>query len=571
MIHRRVLLTSLLASTAFARVASAAPRRSSRPPNIVTIVLDDVGFSDLGCFGAEIRTPNMDRLASRGLRYNRFDTKAVCSTTRAAMFTGRNGHTVNMADVPDIGMVAPAGTFPKGAFHIPENAQNMAQALKGAGYANWIVGKWHLVGKEQLGEGTARGDWPLQRGFDYFYGFARGWTDQYKPDLVENNGYIHPQLPADYHLSSDLVDKSISLIGEHRRKAPEQPFFLHLGLGVAHAPLQVPARYADSYAGVYDKGWDEIRRARFERMKQLGVIPADTALPPANEGDRPWAELSDDEKVVFARYMEVYAGFMQHADEQIGRLFSFLEQAQLDENTIVVLFSDNGAASEAGQTGAFDGLYRPNTLTPAQQRARLAQLGTVETQAEYPRPWAMAGVTPFRRYKLWPYQGGVRTPLIISWPAKIKDGGAVRRQFVDVIDIAPTLLEAAGTKFATVVDGQPQLPVAGRSFGATFTNPKAPAARTTQYFELRGNRAITDGGWRAVAIHNCESSFDEDRWELFNTDVDYAESVDLAQRHPEVLARMQRLWAQEWERYGSGPMTQRPPALLCRLTRSFNE
>lgn len=570
MIHRRVLLTSLLASTAFARVASAAPRRSSRPPNIVTIVLDDVGFSDLGCFGAEIRTPNMDKLASRGLRYNRFDTKAVCSTTRAAMFTGRNGHTVNMADVPDIGMVAPAGTFPKNAFHIPENAQNMAQALKGAGYANWIVGKWHLVPKEQLGVDAERGDWPLQRGFDYFYGFARGWTDQYKPDLVENNGYIHPKLPADYHLSSDLVDKSISLIGEHRRKAPDQPFFLHLGLGVAHAPLQVPARYADSYAGVYDKGWDEIRRARFERMKQLGVIPADTALPPANEGDRPWAQLSEDEKVVFARYMEVYAGFMEHADEQIGRLFSFLEQAQLDENTIVVLFSDNGAASEAGQTGAFDGLYRPNTLTPAQQRARLAQLGTVETQAEYPRPWAMAGVTPFRRYKLWPYQGGVRTPLIISWPAKIKDGGAVRRQFVDVIDIAPTLLEAAGTKFAAVVDGQPQLPVAGRSFGATFTNAKAPT-RKTQYFELRGNRAITDGGWRAVAIHNCESSFDEDRWELFNTDVDYAETVDLAQRHPEVLARMQRLWAQEWARYGSGPMTQRPPALLCRLTRSFNE
>lgn len=565
MIHRRVLLTTLLASTAFARVAVAAPRRPARPPNIVTIVLDDVGFSDLGCFGAEIRTPNMDRLASRGLRYNRFDTKAVCSTTRAAMFTGRNGHTVNMADVPDVGMVAPPGSFPKTAFHIPENAQNMAQALKGAGYANWIVGKWHLIPKEQLGEGTARGDWPLQRGFDYFYGFARGWTDQYKPDLVENNGYIHPKLPADYHLSSDLVDKSIALIGEHRGKAPDQPFFLHLGLGVAHAPLQVPARYSDGYKGVYDKGWDEIRRARFERLKQLGVIPPDTALPPANDGDRPWSELSADEKVIFARYMEVYAGFMEHADEQIGRLL-----ATLDDNTIVVLFSDNGAASEAGQAGEFNGLYRPNTLAPAEQLARLAQLGTAETQAAYPRPWAMAGVTPFRRYKLWPYQGGVRTPLIISWPAKIKDGGAVRRQFVDVIDIAPTLLEAAGTKFAEVVDGQPQLPVAGRSFGATFTNPKAPAARTTQFFELRGNRAITDGGWRAVAMHKCGSPFEEDRWELFNIDVDYSESVDLAQRHPEVLARMQRLWAQEWERYGSGPMLE-PSDLLCRFARQFNE
>jgi arylsulfatase len=565
MIHRRILLTSLLASTALARTASATPRKPARRPNIVTIVLDDVGFSDLGCFGSEIRTPNMDRLAARGLRYNRFDTKAVCSTTRAAMFTGRNGHTVNMPDVPDLGMVAPPGSFPKSAFHIPQNAQTFAQALKGAGYANWIVGKWHLIPKEQLGADAERGDWPLQRGFDYFYGFARGWTDQYRPDLVENNGYIHPTLPADYHLSSDLADRAIALVGEHRRKAPDQPFFLHLALGVAHAPLQVPARYADAYAGVYDKGWDEIRRERFARMKALGVIPADTALPPANEGDRPWTALSDDEKAVFTRYMEVYAGFMQHADEQVGRLLDIL-----DDDTLVVLFSDNGAASEAGQAGEFNGLYRPNTLAPAEQRGRLAELGTAQTQAAYPRPWAMAGVTPFRRYKLWPYLGGVRTPLIVSWPARIKDGGAVRRQYVDVIDIGPTLLEAAGAKFAEVVGGERQLPVAGRSFGATFTSPNAAPARTTQYFELRGNRAITDGGWRAVAMHKCGTPFEADRWELYNTDVDYAETTDLAQRHPQVLARLQRLWAQEWERYGSGPLAQ-PSDLLCRFARYFEE
>jgi len=571
MIHRRVLLSALLASTAFARVAIAAPaRRASRPPNIITVVLDDVGFSDLGCFGAEIRTPHIDRLASRGLRYNRFDTKAVCSTTRAALFTGRNGHTVNMPDVPDVVFGPNAEAYSKDAFNVPDNAQNMAQALKGAGYAAWLVGKWHLIPMSQLGETASRDAWPLQRGFDYFYGFARGWTDQYRPDLVENNGYIRPKLPADYHLSADLVDRSISLIDQHRGKAPDQPFFLHLGLGVAHAPLQVPARYSDAYAGVYEKGWDEIRRERFGRMKALGVVPADTALPPANEGDRPWAELSEDEKVVFARYMAVYAGFMEHADEQLGRLFAFLDEAGLDENTIIVLLSDNGAASEAGQTGAFEALYRPNTLTPAQQRARLGELGTVETQAEYPRPWAMAGVTPFRRYKLWPYLGGVRTPLIVSWPATIKDGGAVRRQFVDVVDLAPTLLEAAGTRFAETVGGRPQLPVAGRSFGATFTNPKAPPPRTTQYFELRGNRAITSGGWRAVAMHQCGTPFAADRWELFNTDVDFAESVDLSARRPDVLARLQRLWAREWDRYGSGPLTE-PSPMVCRFARHYDE
>ena len=566
MIHRRVLLTSLLASTALARGAAAAtskPAPGARP-NIITIVLDDVGFSDLGCFGAEIRTPHIDALAARGLRYNRFDTKAVCSTTRAAMITGRNGHTVNMPDVPDVAAVMPSA-FPKDAFDVPKNAQNMAQALRAAGYANWLVGKWHLIPMSQLGETAGRESWPLQRGFDYFYGFARGWTDQYKPDLVENNGYIHPTLPADYHLSSDLVDKSIALIGEHQGKAPDQPFFLNLGLGVAHAPLQVPARYADAYKGVYDKGWDEIRRERFERMKALGIIPADTVLPPAAEGDRPWAELSEDERAVYARYMEVYAGFMQHADEQIGRLLAYLETSGLSRNTIVVLLSDNGAAPEAGQTGSFDGLYRPNTLTPAQQRARLDELGTVRTQAEYPRPWAMAGVTPFRRYKLWPHLGGVRTPLIVSWPAVIKDGGAVRSQYADVVDIAPTLLAVAGAKFADTVDGQRQLPVAGRSFAATFADPKAPPARTIQYFELRGNRAITDGGWRAVALHKCDEG--QDRWELYNTDVDFAESVDLAARHPQELARLKRLWDQEWGKYGSGPRTSAD--LVCRFARYF--
>ena len=566
MIQRRVLLTSLLASTALARGATAATRKPApgARPNIITIVLDDVGFSDLGCFGAEIRTPHIDALAARGLRYNRFDTKAVCSTTRAAMITGRNGHTVNMPDVPDVAAVMPSA-FPKDAFDVPKNAQNMAQALKGAGYANWLVGKWHLIPMSQLGETAGRESWPLQRGFDYFYGFARGWTDQYKPDLVENNGYIHPTLPADYHLSSDLVDKSIALIGEHHGKAPDQPFFLNLGLGVAHAPLQVPARYADAYKGVYDKGWDEIRRERFERMKAIGIIPADTVLPPAAEGDRPWTELSEDERVVYARYMEVYAGFMQHADEQIGRLLAYLEASGLSRNTIVVLLSDNGAAPEAGQTGSFDGLYRPNTLTPAQQRARLDELGTVKTQAEYPRPWAMAGVTPFRRYKLWPHLGGVRTPLIVSWPAVIKDGGAVRSQYADVVDIAPTLLAAAGTRFADTVDGQRQLPVAGRSFAATFADPKAPPARTTQYFELRGNRAITDGGWRAVALHKCDEG--QDRWELYNTDVDFAESVDLAARHPQELARLKRLWDQEWSKYGSGP--RHSTDLVCRFARYF--
>lgn len=558
---RRRLLLSLLASTSLTGMVQAAPRRR---PNIITIVLDDVGYSDLGCFGGEIRTPNIDRIAARGLRYSQFDTKAVCAPTRASLLTGRNCHTVNMTDVPDVAMGPNARFYPPGAFHMPANAQTTAQALKAAGYATWLIGKWHLIPLDQLGEGASRENWPRQRGFDYFYGFARGWTDQYKPDLAENDGYIRPELPADYHLSTDLIDRSIGLIRAHGTTAADQPFFLHLGLGVAHAPIQVPVAYADRYKGLYDKGWDRIREDRFARLKQLGVLPADAVLPTRNEGDRAWSELSDDERTVFARFMEVYAGFIEHADAQLGRLFDHLEQAGLSEDTLILVLSDNGAASEAGQTGVFDGLYRPNTLPPAQQRARLAELGTGKTQAEYPRPWAMAGVTPFRRYKLWPYLGGVRTPLVVGWPAAIRDGGAIRRQAVDVVDIGPTLLEAAGTRFAETVDGRAQLPVAGRSFASSLTDPNSPSPRTVQYFELRGARAIRADNWRAVAMHDCDADFETDRWELFDLRADPTESTDRAAEQPQVLARLKGLWAEEWARHSPHPLTQ-PSSWICAL------
>lgn len=564
---RRQFTASLLLSTA-ASAAAAVDRGVSRP-NIITIVLDDVGFSDLGCFGGEIHTPNIDRLAAKGLRFNRFDSKAVCSATRAALLTGCNGHTVNFPDVPDTAWGDNAVHFAQDAFHLPHAASTSAQVLKDAGYATWLLGKWHLIPMDELAPGTSRQNWPLQRGFDYFYGFARGWTDQYNPDLVEGNDYIDPDLPADYHLSVDLIDRSISLIEQHAESgAGEQPFFLHLGFGVAHSPIQVPAEYATQYAHRYDAGWDEVRRERFERMKQMGLIPEDCVLPPRTDDDRSWEELSEDEKVVFARYMEVYAGFITHADEQIGRLLDNLRQQGLESNTLIVLLSDNGAASEAGQTGFFDGLYRPNTLTPEEQRARLPELGTVATQAEYPRPWAIASCSPFRRYKLWPFLGGVRTPMIVSWPERISDGGAIRRQYVDVVDVAPTLLEAAGQRFPETVDGVTQIPVAGRSFLGAVSSARA-RGRTRQYFELRGHRAITDGEWRAVAIHDCATGYEDDRWQLFNIANDFSESTDLSQSHPRDLARMKRLWNEEWRRWVGKPLEQ-PAPNICRLNEDYN-
>lgn len=563
---RRQFTAAILATSALSAMPTAA--RTVRRPNIITIVLDDVGYSDFGCFGAEIRTPNIDRLASHGLRFNRFDTKAVCSSTRAALLTGCNGHTVNFPDVPDTAWGENAVHFAPETFRLPNNIRTTAEIFRDDGYATWLVGKWHLIPLDELAPGTSRHNWPQQRGFDYFYGFPRGWTDQYNPILVENEDYIYPDLPVDYHLSEDLVSKSVELIETLERDDPEKPFFLHLGFGVAHSPIQVPARYSARYAQLYDEGWDVVRERRFNRMIELGLIPEDTVLPGRAEDDRSWKELSDDERVVFARYMEVYAGFIEHADEQIGRLLDCLHRTSQFDDTLVVLLSDNGAASEAGQAGFFEDLYVPNVLSPEEQRARLPELGTVATQAEYPRPWASASSSPFRRYKLWPFLGGVRTPLIVSWPARIDDGGAIRNQFVDVVDIAPTLLDAAGLSFPANHEGRQMLPVAGISLLPALLSANAPG-RSRQYFELRGHRAITDGDWRAVAIHDCRSEYDDDRWHLFNVAEDFSESRDLARESPQRLARLKRVWNAEWERYGTGPL-QQPAPNICRLNEDYS-
>ena len=560
-VSRRGLMRSLLAASALSapglRVAAASRQR----PNIITIVLDDVGFSDIGCFGSEIRTPAIDALARGGLRYTHFDTKAVCSATRAALMTGRNSHSVNMPDVPDLSALGiKGGQGP--LFTIPSNAEMLPEALQRAGYATWAIGKWHLIPGEQLPAGASRTCWPRHRGFDYFYGFARGWTDQFKPGLVENDDYITPKLPADYHLSADLADKAIGLLERHHQEAADRPFYLNLAFGAAHAPLQVAREWSRPYDDVYAKGWDAIREERFARHRQLGIVPVDAILPPRTPDDRAWSALDDDEKAVFARYMAVYAGFLAHCDHQIGRVLEALRTLGLERDTLVVLISDNGAASEAGQKGEFDGLYRPNLLTPAQQHARIDELGTAKTQAEYPRPWALAGDTPFRRYKLWPFSGGTRTPLIVRWPGHIPDTGAIRRQFVDVVDLAPTLLAAAGTAFAPSIGEVTQIPIAGRSIVPTFAQPKAPA-RAVQYFELRGNRAITSGTWRAVAMHDCGTPFDEDKWELFDLSTDFAEAHDVSARFPEQLATMRALWTTEWQRFGGGPLRE-PSQFLCK-------
>jgi arylsulfatase len=541
--------------------AAVAQPRTAPKPNIVVIVLDDVGFSDLGSFGGEIRTPAIDGLARDGLRYNRFDSKSVCTPTRAALLTGRNPQTVRMADLP--ATKVDAADLSKDRGELPQNAQTIAQVLQRAGYLTYGLGKWHLGPEDEDGSPGRNASWPLQRGFSSFYGFYLGWTDQYRPSLIEGNRTLPAPTSPGYHFSVDVTDRAIAALTPAQGK-PSRPKFVYLAYGAAHSPIQVPREYIDAYRGVYEKGWDALRADRLARMKQIGIVPANTQLAPRSPSDREWKDLSPVERTVFARFMATYAGFITHTDEQIGRLVAHLKATGQYDNTLIVLLSDNGGASEAGQKGFFDGLYRPNNLTPEQMLARIDELGTGKTHAEYPRPWAMASVTPFRRYKVWPYLGGVRVPMILSWPRAVRNAGAIRSQYIDTVDIAPTLAAAAGTAFPRVVQGVAEVPVAGRSFLATLHSGSAPSPRTVQFFELRGNRAITSGRWRAVAIHAVGTDFADDKWQLFDTESDFAEAHDLADRYPRRVETLKRLWWREARKYSNPPLSEMPERFRSR-------
>ncbi|HWU96693.1 MAG TPA: arylsulfatase, partial [Sphingomonas sp.] len=455
---RRQLIGALLATSALA-AAKPGFATAGKRPNIVLIVLDDTGYSDFGCFGSEIKTPHIDALAADGLRFNHFESKAICTATRAALLTGRNNHTLGLADLPS-GKFQPPGTG-KDAGDLAPNVQLLPEALRARGYATMAIGKWHLATEFQDGSPGNNASWPRQRGFDYYYGFISGWADQYRPDLVENNAKIGKPRAPDYHFSVDITDRAIARLAESKASAPDKPRFLYLAYGATHAPIQVPKPYMDAYAGQYDKGWDAIRTDRFAQQKALEIVPPGTVLPPANAGDDAWAPLDPVKKRVYARFMEAYAGFLTHTDAQIGRLVAALKASGEYANTVFVLLSDNGASAEHGQTGSIGQLYPPVHLNAAELATHMDDIGTAQIGMQ--RPWGMASNTPFRRYKSWPNAGGVRTPLIVTWAEQLPDKGAVRRQRIDAVDIAPTLVELAGAHFDPVVDGKTMIPVAGAS------------------------------------------------------------------------------------------------------------
>ncbi len=532
-------------------------------PDVVVVVLDDAGFSHFGCYGSTIETPNIDRLAAAGVRFTSFHTTALCSPTRASLLTGRNPHAVQMRGISNMD-----SGFPNMRGAIPRSAATLAEVLREHGYATFATGKWHLA---PMSECTAAGpyrNWPLQRGFDRFYGFMQGETDQFHPELTRDNTMIDPPArPEDgYHVSEDLVDQSIGMIRDQVSLVPERPFFLYLAFGATHSPHQAPRAHLEKYRGRFDAGWDTVREQWFERQKTLGVIPRETNLAPRNPGVRPWSELSENERRFAARLQEAYAAFLDHTDAQIGRLVEFLGSIGRLDNTFLVVMSDNGASQEGGATGVLDEMKWFNGIPEDVDTAvqRLDDIGGPNSHSNIPWGWAQAGNTPLKWYKQNTHGGGVRDPLVVHHPARLRGGGGFRRQFCHVIDLAPTILEIAGAQAPDVFAGVPQMPVHGKSLVPALVDENAPPARDTQYFEMLGHRGIWHAGWKVVTRHTAGKPFDEDKWELYDLSRDFSESVDRSADEPDRVKQLVDLWWHEAERNGVLPLDDRGAAALFR-------
>lgn len=530
---------------------AASPTKLAKSPNIVMIVLDDVGYAQLGCYGSDIETPALDSLARDGLRYANFHVTPLCSPTRACLLTGRNHHAVGVGRVAEM-----TNGFPNTRGFVSREAANLAEILRLHGYQTLAAGKWHLAAIDDASPAGPYDHWPLQRGFDRFYGFLSGETNQWNPELVLGNERIQQPPAEDYHLSAGIVDQSCKWLRQLVSAAPDKPFFLYVAFAAGHSPHHTPQAFADKYRGRFDDGWDAARDRILARQKASGLLPADQRLAPRNPGVQVWDEMSAKEKLVTARFEEVFAGFLEHADVQIGRMLKQLDDLGKRDDTIVVAISDNGAAPLGGLYGSHDHHRSRSGDQPSvdENMARLADLGGPRSYAIYPAGWAMAGNTPFKRYKSQTYAGGIRAPLLIRWPEGIEARGETRRQFYHVVDVTPTLLDLLGTDLPSRVNGVEQLPLHGTSMAHTLNDNEADTRKRVQYFETVGQRAIWQEGWKAVTFHTRGTDFDSDVWELYDLDRDLAEIDNLADEHPEKLKEMVALWWREAARYGVLPL-----------------
>lgn len=523
-------------------------------PNVVVIVLDDVGFADLGCYGSEIATPSIDAIAAQGLRYNNFRTCAMCSPTRASLMTGLNHHSASMGWLADLDSGYPG-------YHgdLTQDAATLSEVLQGEGWSTLHVGKWHVNVAHSNGANGPYHNWPTSRGFNQAYWFQGHSTDYFHPgEMLEGTAPVEPSKDDGYFVLDDLTDRAISYVNTQKALDPDRPFYLQLCYPAAHSPLQAPAADRDAYKGKYDIGWDVVRAERLKRQLAMGLVPETTQLPPLAPGISTWDALGGEEKRLFARYMEVYAGMITNLDRNIGRFLAALDTLGVRENTMILLISDNGGSAEGTPVGTPNvfaaALGRP---VPLDEAARLYDvMGEDPTFPHYPIGWACASNTPFRLYKQYAHLGGVADPLIIAWPSGIKARGEIRSRFVHVIDLYPTILETLKVQRPDSYRGRKLKPLEGASVAGTFASDNA-ATRTEQYFELGGQRAYMDGNWRLVTRHERGTDFGKDRWELYDLGKEINEMTDLADQNPEKVKELAAKWTAAADRFGVFPMDDR--------------
>ena len=554
-----------------------APKAPAGSPNVVVIAWDDVGYGSMDIYGGPVQTPTMRRIADRGVRFANFHTTALCSPTRASLLTGRNATTNGMATIAEF-----ASGFPGISTRIPFESGFISEVLAERGYNTYCVGKWHLTPGEECNVAAYKGRWPLGRGFERFYGWLGGETNSYYPDLVHDNHPIEPPARPEegYHLADDMSDRAIEFIRDSKVIDPDKPFFLYFAPQAGHAPHLVPLEWADKYKGVFDAGYEAIRPHILARQKELGILPESTELSPINphgepaatgpDGQpwpmldtvRPWDTLSADEKRLFVRMAEVFAGYISYYDDRLGRVIDYLEESGELDNTLIVVVSDNGSSGEGGPNGSFNEWRFFNGVpdTAEGTLAHIDELGTPASNNHYNTGWAWALDTPFPYWKRWAgYEGGTADMCIVSWPDKIGAHGEIRHQYVHAVDVVPTVYDLLGIDPPDVLKGYQQLPIEGESFAAALTDPAAPGKRT-QFYAMLGQRAIYHEGWLACSLHPPLSSwggFHSDVWELYHLETHRAQHKDIAASEPERLAQLKELWFYYAGKYNGLPLDDR--------------
>jgi arylsulfatase len=554
-------------------------------PNVLLIMLDDVGFGSFGTFGGPVATPGLDAVAERGLRYNQFHTTALCSPSRAALLTGRNHHSVHMGGITEI-----ANSFPGYDSAIPREAATVAEVLRLSGYSTACFGKWHLTPAWEQSPAGPFGRWPTGMGFDRFYGIIGAEASQYEPPVYDQTTPISPHLDRpDYHLTEDLADRAIEWIQRQKASTPDRPFFCYFSTPAVHAPHHVAREWSDRFAGAFDDGWDALREQVYRRQLELGVIPAGTALTRRPEEIPAWEDYPDRYKPVARRLMEVFAGFLAHTDAQIHRVITAVDDLGLGDDTLVIYITgDNGASAEGTVHGAWSAPSFQNGVheDPEWLLERIDDFGTARCENHFNVGWAWALDSPFQWMKqVASHFGGTRNAMALSWPGHISSVGELRSQFHHLIDIVPTIYAAAGIDAPTSVNGIEQMEMHGTPMNYSFTDASAPSTRRSQYFEILGNRAIYHDGWMASCFHGrlpwirlagYEFDGEQERWELYNIAEDFSQAVDLAELHPDRLAQLQKVFHDHALEYGVYPLRDpgsprggdfAPPRALDGFTR----